>query len=543
MGNIMMKSMKKPLAIAILAALAACTGGPSATNLPAAPSQVTPAPGSGQILVGVGDSLTAGYQSSGFLGDINPVTAPGISAYPGAAVPPGQESGFWSVMYQQMVSPLAGPFPNNAEVPVMPLIKGPGLANQIVLNATTLIASTHSGCDAFNQAAFGSSTWQSTRLNPSGTTLDLGVPGITMHEAIAMTHPITGAPNAPGCGYTAIAGDPTSGGLQSLVEGESLTFYPVLGGFQTQLGAQNLTELNAAISLKPQLATVWLGANDLLKYIFSGGLSPVSDTPAQMATDLTQIVTQLRATGAKVLVADLPNVLTTAQFFPKAKFVGDCTTMLVVSGVPLAVAPTYCSGINAALAANTSIQYGTGAYLTETGFFAVIQQAGALIKANPAAPNFAAITLDPSGAGSGLGGAYLTPAFATQVQTLNTAYNTAIDGVANGGGSGVALVPITASFNTVATSGYAVAPGETMTLQFGGGLLSWDGLHPSWTGYAVIANIFIGTADTAFGLTIPQLTAAQIAGVANGNGGSIPPDPYNPYALKVANPLSPFPFP
>lgn len=536
----MMKSFKQPLAIAALIALAACTGGPQAPTPPAPPPVVAPA--GGAILVGVGDSLTAGYQSGAMLGDINPVTAPGISAYPNAAVPPGQESGFWSVMYQQMLSGVVGPFPNNAEVPVMPLIKGPGLGSQLVLNATTLLANTHSGCDAFNNAAYSLSTYQTTRLSNTGTTLDLGVPGITMHEAVSMTNPLTGPPNGSNCGYVTIPGDPTSGGLQSLVQGESLTFYPVLGGFAPNLG-NNLTELNAAVALKPQLATVWLGANDLLKFIFSGGLSPVSDTPTQMGADLTKIVTSLRATGAKVLVADLPNVLSTAQFFPQTKFVGDCTTMLVVSGVPLAAAPSYCNGISAALAANTSVQYTAGAYLTESGFFAVIRQAGALIAANPAAPNFSAITLDPSGPGSGLGAAYLTPAFATQVAALNTGYNQAIDTVANGAGTGVALVPITATFNQIAASGYTAIPGETMTLQFGGGLLSWDGLHPSWTGYAAIANVFIGTADTAFGMTIPQLTTAQIAGVANGNGGTIPPDPYNPYALKVANPLSPFPFP
>ena len=537
----MMTRFTKPLAIVLLAAMTACTGGPSATT-PPAPSGVAPEPAGGPILVGVGDSLTAGYQSSGMLGAYTPVTSP-VSAYPGGAVPPGQESGFWSVMYQQMASGVAGPFPNNAEIPVMPLIKGPGLGSQIVLNATTLIASTHASCDAFNQQAFSPTAWAGTRLAPTAATLDLGVPGITMHEAVAMTGPLTGPAPLPGCNYVQIQGDPTSGGLQSLVAGESDTFYPVLGNFQSSLGAGHVTELGAAVALRPQLATVWLGANDLLKYIFSGGLSPVSDTPAQMATDLTQIVTALKATGAKVLVADLPNVLTTAQFFPQTKFVGDCTTMLVVSGVPLAAAPTYCGGISAALAANTSVKYTAGAYLTETGFFAVIQQAGALIAANPGAPNFAAITLDPSGPGSGLGAAYLTPTFATQVAGLNAAYNAAIDGVANGSGTSVALVPITTTFNTVATSGYTVAPGETMTLQFGGGLLSWDGLHPSWTGYAVIANVFIQTADTAFGLTIPQLTGAQVAGVANGNGGTIPPDPYNPYALKVANPLSPFPFP
>lgn len=556
MGNIMMKSMKKPLAIALLAALAACTGGPMAQNPPAGPTTVTPAPGNGQILVGVGDSLTAGYQSGGFLGQgalggSATVTSPLVGSA-GGPVYPGQESGFWSLMYQQMTG-VAG-----SEVPVMPLIAGPGLGNQLVLNSTAFITGSHvqGGCDSFNAAAYGASTWQKTRLNPTATVLDLGVPGITMHEAVSMNQPLTGAPPAPvptppsatnpsgwACpNYPNVAGDPTAGNLQSLVNGESLTFYPVLGGFQGTLGAANLTELNAAISLKPQLATVWLGANDLLKYTFSAGLSPVSDSPSQMAADLTQIVASLKATGAKVLVADLPNVLSTPQFFPQTKFVADCQPIAVLFSAgavtPGAAASAFCTGVGAALAANGTVKYTAGAYLTETGFFDAVSQG------LTTAPNFQNINLDHNGAGSGLGTEYLTPTFAAQVQTVNTAYNTAIDAVATGSGTSVALVPITKIFNALnggVNASTLGIPGASGTLQFGGGLVSWDGLHPSYEGYAVIAYEFIAVANAptaagGLGLTpaITQLSAAQI-------GGAAAIDPYNPTNVNPALPFPVFP--
>lgn len=524
----MLKQITRPLAILAIGALTACGGGGSQATPVPLPPIARPA---GTVIVGVGDSLTAGYQSGGLLGDPT-VTSP-LSAYPGGAVPPGQESGFFALFYQQATGA-----PSAAAAGVLPLIKGPGLGSQIVLNATTLIANTHLSCDAFNQQAYSLSTWSSTRLGNTNGTTDLGVPGITMHEAVTMHAPLTGpqTPNAAGTGcnpYPVLPGDPTSGALQSLVNGESDTFYPVLGSFSGQLGP-NLTELNAALALSPNIATVWLGANDLLKYIFSAGLSPISDSPQQMATDLTQIVTSLKAGGAKVVVGDLPNVLTTPQFFPQAKFVPDIATMLVVASkgaIPPAAAGSYATGVSGALATNYGLT--AGSYLTESGFFSVVSQAAALITANPAAPNFAAIQLDPSGKGTGLGGAYITPAFAVQVQTVNTAYNQAIDGVA--ASTGVALAPVTATFNTIATSGYAVGA-QTMTLQFGGGLLGWDGLHPSNVGYAAIANLFIGAADTTYGLTIPQLSAAQIGAIAGS-------DPYNPAVIKAVNPLSPFPLP
>ncbi|HTU69156.1 MAG TPA: hypothetical protein VMF11_02455 [Candidatus Baltobacteraceae bacterium] len=113
----------------------------------------------------------------------------------------------------------------------------------------------------------------------------------------------------------------------------------------------------------------------------------------------------------------------------------------------------------------------------------------------------------------------------------------AIDEVASSFGSSVALVPINALFTQASQAGYTVggfpAP---LSPQFGGGLVSWDGLHPSNLGYAIIANQFISTADTAFGMTIPQLSPLQLAGIAS-------TDPYDPYVVKAGDPDSPFPLP
>lgn len=531
-----------------ITALAACGGGGNATTPPVGPT--VPQPITAGALVGIGDSLTAGYQSSALLGDPT-VTSP-LSSYPGGAVPPGQFSGFWADMFNQMTGT------PNAAAAVLPLIKGPGLGGQLVLNKKTLLASTHLSCDAFNQAAYSSSAWQSVRVNPSAGVADLGVPGITMHEAVSMTGPITGpqTPNATGTGcnaYPAIPGDPTSGGLQSLVSGESEMYYPVLGGFKN-LGS-SATELNAALSLNPKLTTVWLGANDLLKFAFSAGTlnptkgNPVTDTPQQLAADLTQIVTALTKAGSKVLVADLPTLLpqsgqSVPQFFSAASVPNDLTTLIVASGggaISPAAAAAYTAGVMAQLNTNPNLPAAGGWYLTETGFFATLQQAMAAITANPAAPNFSTLTLDPNGPNSGLGGAYLNATLVGQVQTLNTAYNTVIDQIANGSGKNVALVPITALFNQAATSGLTIAPGETLSLKFGGGLVSWDGLHPSNTGYAVIANAFIQTADTAFGMSIPALSATDLAAIANGGtlaiGTPVSPDPYNPFVVGAPFPL------
>ncbi len=543
----MMKHFTRPIALLTIAALAACSSGTGSTVQP--PTNPSPVPGTpavtGVALVGVGDSLTAGYQSSGFLGDPT-VTSP-LSAYTGGAVPPGQESGWWTYLYEELTGTPAAAMYNAATSP-LPLIKGPGLGAQLVLNTATLFAATQASCSAFNLQGYSSSGWAETRISTPNTFTYLVIPGITIHYPSAIRGPLRGPPpGAPtNCGYPVNPNDPTAGGLQSLVAGESELFYPVLGGYQSTFPGNSLTELNVAVGLKPKVATVWLGANDLLKYIFSDGLSPISDTPTQMGADLTQIVSSLKATGAKVLVADLPNVLTTPQFFPVAsatnrgKLVGDFATLLVVSSGG-AISPTNAAayagangttGIVPTLVATYCGGAAANCYLTETGFLTALKEALAAITANPAAPDFTTINLNASGLGQG--GAYITPAFAAQITAVNTGYNQAIDAVATGSGTSVALVPITATFNALAQPGATLAtliPGAPAdTLQFGGGLLSWDGLHPSNVGYAVIANSFIQTAITAFGMPLVPLTGAQISTIAlNGTF----PDPYNPVLVNA----------
>jgi lysophospholipase L1-like esterase len=510
----------RAIATVALLALAACNGVVNGGNLPVAP--VLPSGGglTQQNLVGIGDSLTFGEQSAGQLGDPT-ATAPGISALPGAAVPPTQENGFWALVYQQFTGRTA------ASAGALPLIAKPGLGGQLVVS--TLAAgffATHLGCDAFNAQAYSPTTWQFTRLNPASPIADLGIPGATMHEAVAMNAPITGAPPGPvgtSCpSYVTIPGDSTSGGLQSLIQDESKLYYPVLGQFGATL--TNPTMLNAAVSLKPKIATVWLGANDLLKFIFSHGQSPATDTPTQMAADLTQIITTLQAGGTQVVVGDLPDILgnpgigepPVPQFFPAAKISADLQAL----GVPAPAA----GAVQAFVIAKYT---GATGFLTESGFFGILSELGS--SSPTITPN-----LDPNGAGSGAGSLYLDSAFSATVIALNAGYNQAIDATATA--TGAALAPITLNFRNLAATGLTLAPSVTLTMQFGGGILSYDGLHPSNTGYAVITNVFIGALDAKYGLAIAPLSNAQIGAIAQ-------TDTYNPFVIKAINPAWPYPLP
>jgi lysophospholipase L1-like esterase len=522
----MLKVNHRLIAAVAVIALAACSNGTNG-NGPTFP--ILP-PGGGltqQSFAGIGDSLTFGEQSGGMLGDPH-ATSP-VSALPGSIVPVTQENGFWAIMYAQMNGIALDPTHYNVTTKLgdpatspLPLIRAPGLGAQLVVS-TSLFSASHSPCDLFNQSAYSATDWATTRLNAGAPIADVAVPGATMHEAISQTAPLTGPPSPPDCGFVTLPGDPTSGGLQSLVDDESKMYFPVLGQFQRTLGSGNVTQLKAAVALKPTLTTVWLGSNDVLKFIFSHGQSPVTDSPQQLGADLTTIVTTLQKAGSKVVVGNLPDILgnpstneaPAPQFFPQTKLSAD----LQAFGIPAAAAGQ--------LAAYVSATYtkGNGGFLTESGFFSLVSQ----VQANPAAlPN-----LDPNGPGSGAGALYLDQTFAAQAIALNAGYNQAINQVA--ASTGAALADVQTAFQGLG-SGVTLAPGVTLTLQFGGGLLSYDGLHPSNTTYALLANVFIGAADTKYGLTIPPVSGATIGAIASN-------DAYNPFVIKAVNPAWPLPLP
>ncbi len=429
-------------------------------------------------IVGVGDSLTAGYQSGGLLG-INTVNP--VSGFPGNLVPATQENGFWSLLFQQATGASLATMYNPTTSP-LPLIAAPGLNSQLVLGIGSLFAATHSDCDQFNDAAFALSTYGTTRLNPASPELDLGVPGQTVHEALYMINPLTGPGQQPNCQYPFNPHDPSTL-LQPLLSDESSAFYPILGGFAGSV--HPLTQINAALSLHPSLATVWLGANDLLKYAFSGGKSP-SDTPKQMQSDITTIVARLHASGSRVVVANLPDVLSTPQFFQ-----GGPTLIATLEGPPFGAPAPAAQAVTAYIQATYGV--GPNGYLTESGLFVVLQD----LELGDVTPTLSAP------------GDYLTDSFAAQVQGLNTAYNTAIGAAA--AATKAPLVDIHGLFVQIKQAGgYPVNPPFCCTLQFGGGLLSFDGLHPSNTGYALVANAFIAAIDSGFGTSVPQLSTAQI---------------------------------
>jgi lysophospholipase L1-like esterase len=527
-----------------VAALAACGGGGGASNqvLPLRVSHARPQTTILSNIVGVGDSLTGGFQSDGFLGETglpNP--------YNSLTIPPGQENGWWSLLYEQASGkPLDTAIAQmyDPSMSPLPLIKGPGLDNQVVTdNAFELFNFSKTGdpCTVdhgFNNSGFHLKGNARTRMDPNSTQIrNLGIPGLTLHEANTMNQPQTDT-------CKPIAGVP--GLLSMVVQDESGTFWPVLGNF-TKLGP-NLTDVNAAASRHPTLATVWLGANDVLKYMGSGGRFVGGDrNAAQAEEDLRATFSTLQHAGAHVVVANLPNILEVGYFqrVTNPKHFKDCelqTYAWCVLNVLIGTHKETVTGIadkyhlstpNGCVPASTTKPCG---YLTLQGVIEIAQYYGQYSGSYPdldcavPAPKCKAVP------GSGLGNYYITPSFAGKIQALNDAINQGIDDAATA--SHVPLVDVQAIFHGLASGdpsdpyfklASSINPGKCCTLGFLYGILSFDGLHPSNTGYALIAYVFIDTINKAYGTHIPQIDLdAAYRGKRCHNSNYCFPDPYAP---------------
>lgn len=230
------------------------------------------------------------------------------------------------------------------------------------------------------------------------------------------------------------------------------------------------TQVEQAVARHPSMVIVQIGSNDILRAISSGQLSDFSDPVRQAAffTDFNsnygQLISKLASTNAKLVVGNLPDVIEAAYFVR-------LPALAAAANIPIDQL-TALLGVNA------------DDYLPLDAM-PVVEQI--LTNARPG-------PLPATCSGN-------TPCVVTStqaklvrvvVQQLNTiiAAQTALHG-------GV-LVDLFSLIDNIYTNGYQVKSG-ILTADFLGGLFSLDGLHPSNSGYAIMANAFLKSINAAFG--------------------------------------------
>ena len=228
------------------------------------------------------------------------------------------------------------------------------------------------------------------------------------------------------------------------------------------------SQVEWAETLAPTTIIVWLGPNDVLGAALeadSAFVTPINDFEA--AYD--EAIDRLAATGAELVIANIPDV-TVIPFLTSAEEVA------ATVGAPLdAIGPV--------------LGIAEGDFVTPDAFGLI----GAILGGVIPGPLPDDVVLD---AGE-----------VAEIRTATDAFNGIIADKAEE--VGAALVDIHTFFNFIDFAGVVVG-GQRITTDFLGGAISLDGIHPTNTGYALIANEFIKTMNSHFGAGIPPVSVRQV---------------------------------
>jgi lysophospholipase L1-like esterase len=217
-----------------------------------------------------------------------------------------------------------------------------------------------------------------------------------------------------------------------------------------------VSQVLCAAALKPTTILVSIGNNDALQSL-TFGLPPTS--PNVFAEQYTGLLAILASTRAQIVVSNVPNVADIPFLVPVPAFTGLC-------GFPPA-----------------------GAGPTD---FVVLNIT------NPSAVTFNICT----------NYAVRSAALVAQAAAAVVEYNRTIKAEAEL--FGAVVVDVNDLLADLAKKGYNV-DGKHLTTAFLGGIFSLDGIHPTNTGYAILANETISTMNQQLHTHIPLVSVAQVA--------------------------------
>ncbi len=239
-------------------------------------------------------------------------------------------------------------------------------------------------------------------------------------------------------------------------------------GLPGLVGGISFSQVEWAEALAPTTILVWLGNNDALGAALAADASLV--TPVEdFKRAYKEVMDRLAATGATLVVANIPDI-TVIPFLTSAEDVAAQIGLpLLVVGPILGIGPEDFVTPDAFPLINNILSGGTPGPLPAN----VVLDAGEVALIRSATEEFNAF-------------------IAAQAHE-----------------KGAALVDIHAFLESAYARGIVVS-GQRLTTAFLGGLFSLDGVHPTNTGYAVIANKFIKTLNTHFAAGIHPVSVERI---------------------------------
>jgi lysophospholipase L1-like esterase len=235
--------------------------------------------------------------------------------------------------------------------------------------------------------------------------------------------------------------------------------------------------------------TVWLGNNDVLGYVLSGGEDSDFPTPAgEFASSYEALIGQLLATTDRIVLLNVPPVTVVPYLTLVPNVVVDPTTLEPIPGpggdpVPLL-------GPDGPLAPEDLVTF--------DAIERILDGDG--------------IPVDMGGTGAPLPASVILDAGEQSVaRGAVTAYNPAISQTA--ALHGLPVVDIHGIVSDIDENGLDIGD-ETLTTEYlDGGLFSLDGVHPTCKGQGVIANALIDAIEDAYGVSFPRVSIAGLPGV------------------------------
>ncbi len=256
-------------------------------------------------------------------------------------------------------------------------------------------------------------------------------------------------------------------------------------------GTNNMTYLDFATSKPWTFFSMWLGNNDILGYASGGGVGDVPTPKATFTSEYNAVIAKLISTGAKGVVATVPDVLSTPYF--------RTVTLASLLTAVKASAPTVTA---------LYIQTGTGAVRAATAsdlFTLTLSSDNVIGVPNAGGYPYGLHPLNP------IASKYvLDPDEAAVVTDYVNAYNATIRSVANA--NGLALVDAYTILNEY-SAGKKVNGVAFSAAFITGNIFSLDGIHLTPIGYAIVANEFIKAINTKYASSIPTVDITKYRGV------------------------------
>lgn len=242
-------------------------------------------------------------------------------------------------------------------------------------------------------------------------------------------------------------------------------------GLPGMFGGVFNSQVEWAEALAPDTVLLWLGSNDTLWVAVYGDLIALTP-PAQFAAAFDQVMDRIAATGARIAVANVPDI-TVIPFLTPAEDV--LAQVSAQTGYPVPV-----------LSAILGI--GVGDYLNPDAFGLIPIH---LFSQTPLPGN---VVVDATEVAA--------------VQAATAEMNAFIS--AKAAQHGAALVDVHGLLNDVDRAGLVVG-GQRLTTDFLGGIFTLDGIHPTNTAHAVLANAFIQGLNTTYGTDVPKVSVKQVS--------------------------------